>query len=438
MAGESFAPGTAESPLARDGRANPVPATDAVLARISTQDAALHAFVDVDEAGARDCARRCDQGQFPDGALRGMPVAVKEVIDVRGLHCGWGTPNHADRIPDEDAPAVQALRAAGAVVVGTTASTEYAIAAAPATLNPHDPTRTPGGSSSGSAAAVAAGMVALALGSQTIGSIVRPATYCGVFGLKPTFGAISSRMAMPLSPWLDHIGMLGLHLDDMRRGCVALFQPDPYDPHSEKIAPPDVGALSRRARVFVAHGPLDHRAQEPSLAAVQRARTIFHEAELLDGDCELPEAAHAGEALIDTLLCRDMARVHQRDYATNSGAMSARVRGLIETGRQITTAQYDDAVVRRGELRDRLREQLQDDVWLAPAVDSVAPKREEGTGSPALQGLWTLCGFPVLAAPCGKFEGLPVGVQLIAAPGREDLLFGAAAVLTEGIASSFS
>ncbi|MEJ2345542.1 MAG: amidase [Gammaproteobacteria bacterium] len=210
MEDELLSPGTGESPLARDGRVNATRATEAALARIGARDAGLHAFVDVDEAGACDAARRCDQGEFQDAPLRGMPVAIKEVVDVRGLHCGWGTAIHADRIPGDDAPAVQALRAAGAVVVGTTASTEYAIAAAPATLNPHDPTRTPGGSSSGSAAAVAAGMVALALGSQTIGSIVRPATYCGVFGLKPTFGAISTRMAMPLSPWLDHIGMLGL------------------------------------------------------------------------------------------------------------------------------------------------------------------------------------------------------------------------------------
>lgn len=438
MSSELPAPGTGESALAHSGRANAVSTTDAVLARIAAQDAALHAFVDVDEVGARDSARRCDQGEFQDGPLRGMPVAIKEVVDVRGLHCGWGTPIHADRIPGDDAPAVQALRAAGAVVVGTTASTEYAIAAAPATLNPHDPTRTPGGSSSGSAAAVAAGMVALALGSQTIGSIVRPATYCGIFGLKPTFGAISTRQAMPLSPWLDHIGMLGLHLDDMRRGCVALFQRDPHDPHSQLIPPPDADAPTARPRVFVAHGPLDHRAQQPSTAAVERARAIFHEAGLLGDDRALPDAARVGEAVIETLLCHDMARTYQQDYETNAGAMSARVRGLIETGQQISGAQYDDAVTQRGVLRDTLREQLQDDVWLTPAVDSVAPKRDEGTGSPALQGLWTLCGFPVLAAPCGKFDGLPVGVQLIAAPGREDLLFGAAAVLTEGIASSFS
>lgn len=196
----------------------------ACLNRITEREPEVRAFVDLRAADALAFARELDLGTpRADQVLYGAPVAIKEVFDVKGLLCGWGTPIHAERRPASDAPAVARLKRAGAVVVGTTVSTEYAIAAAGPSTNPCDPQRSPGGSSSGSAAAVAAGMVPLALGSQSIGSIVRPATYCGVFGLKPTRGAISTLGGMPLARELDHVGPIARHPEDLALACQVLF-----------------------------------------------------------------------------------------------------------------------------------------------------------------------------------------------------------------------
>lgn len=426
------------SSVVQQARGGAEPVVAETLQRIRARDPELHAFVQVDERAALDAARHCDRAASELGPLHGVPVAVKEVVDVEGLRCAWGTSIHAERVPTRDASAVAALRAAGAVIVGTTASTEYAIADAPPTRNPHDAARSPGGSSSGSAAAVAAGLVPLAIGTQSIGSIIRPATYCGIFGLKPTFGAVSTSGGMPLSPWLDHVGLLALHLEDLRLACAVLFRVDSDDAHSIAVPPPQPHALALRPAVTTVLGPFDNRVQGPSATAVRRAQDAFRAAGVMSADVTLPQQAEAAMDAVEVLLCHDMARFHGDDYDLHADAMSARVQGLIQTGRNIKPSQYDTAVLQRTTLRDALLSGLADRVWLAPATDSVAPPRQEGTGSPILQGIWTLCGFPVLAVPCGEVDGLPVGVQLIAAPGREELLFGAAACLTAAMQASAS
>ncbi len=425
------------SSVVQQARSGAEPVVAETLQRIGTHDPEVRAFVQVDER-ALDAARYCDRAASELGPLHGVPVAVKEVVDVGGLRCEWGTSIHAGRVPTRDASAVAALRDAGAVIVGTTASTEYAIADAPPTRNPHDAARSPGGSSSGSAAAVAAGLVPVAIGTQSIGSIIRPATYCGIFGLKPTFGAVSTRGGMPLSPWLDHVGLLALHLEDLRLACAALFRLDRDDPHSIAVPPPQPYALALRPAVATVLGPFDNRVQEPSATAVRRAQAAFRDAGVMTADVTLPQQAEAAMNAVEVLLCHDMARFHGDDYDRHANAMSVRVQGLIQTGRDIKPSQYDTAVLQRTTLREALLTSLAEQVWLAPATDSVAPPRQEGTGSPILQGIWTLCGFPVLAVPCGQVDGLPVGVQLIAAPGREELLFGAAACLTAAMRASAS
>jgi Asp-tRNA(Asn)/Glu-tRNA(Gln) amidotransferase A subunit family amidase len=200
----------------REGSCSAEELTAACLDRIHLMEPVVRAFVDLNSERALDESRDRDrQGAENRGILHGVPVAIKEIYDVAGFESTWGTPIHAGHRPTTDSDVARRLREAGAVVVGTTVSTEYAAAAAGPTTNPSDPSRTPGGSSSGSTAAVAASMVPIAMGSQTVGSIIRPTVYCGVFGLKPSRGAISSRGAMPLAQYLDHPGPITRHLDDM-------------------------------------------------------------------------------------------------------------------------------------------------------------------------------------------------------------------------------
>ncbi|MEO9161596.1 MAG: amidase [Casimicrobiaceae bacterium] len=391
----------------------------ACLERIASLEPRIHAFRDVvrpEEALAE--ARILDsRGEARVGALHGIPVAVKEIIDVKGMHCSWGTAIHQARVPDRDAVVVARLRAAGAVILGTTVSTEYAIGSAGPTTNPHDGSRTPGGSSSGAAAAVAARMAPLALGSQTVGSIVRPATYCGVYGLKPTHGAISARGVMPLSGALDHVGVLARTPADIALACRVLFDRD--SDWDNVVAP---------RRVYLVEGHLRERVETPSRTALERAQAALESSGASVLPRELPAEFIEAEACLDTILCRDIAANHGEDRDRAGAQMSQKLRDLVDRGRAVSDEQYAKAVARSRQYRESLLRLLEDDsIILAPATDGVAPLRSaEGTGSPLLQGLYSMTGLPALAVPCGTVGGLPVGVQLVAAPGREGLLVAAA------------
>ncbi|HJU23829.1 MAG TPA: amidase [Casimicrobiaceae bacterium] len=390
----------------------------ACLGEIESREGVVHAFRDrvatekaIAEARERDQAPRESRGP-----LHGVPVAVKEIIDVAGLRCEWGTPIHAGRVPRQDAPVVTRLREAGAVILGTTISTEHAIARAGPTTNPHDPTRSPGGSSSGSAAAVAACMVPLALGSQTVGSIVRPATYCGVYGLKPTFGSISRQGAMPLSAALDHVGFLARELDDLDLACRVLFD---RDPGQSKQPPP--------RRALLVEGPWPECIETASRTALARAQAAFEAGGIGITATSLPSEFVDAHATLETILMRDIAINHGADRDRPGDLMSERLRDLVDRGRRISDAQYADAIDRARGYRESLVRLLDDEtIILAPATDGIAPPiSAEGTGSARLQGLYTMAGLPALAVPCGMVDGLPVGVQLIALPQSEMLLIGA-------------
>ena len=404
--------------------------TAACLTRAAEREPQLRAFVELDPGGAMAQAQAADRAPRDGrGLLHGVPIAIKEIFDVAGLRCSWGTQIHAGRVPDADAAATRRFRAAGAVILGTTVSTEYAIADAGPTTNPRDPERTPGGSSSGSAAAVAAGLVPLALGSQTIGSIVRPSVYCGVYGLKPTKGAISALGAMALSPALDHPGPIARELDDIALACRVLFGVEPDDPESVAVVPPEARALPDGLSMLVVEGPLRDRIEPPSRTALARARAAFEAIGIRPRAHELPASFDEAADCQEVLLRHGTARNHGADRDRAGDRMSERVRSLVDGGRAITDAEGAAARSQALEYRAAIEQLLAGDtVILAAATDGVAPPRGDGsaTGSAALQGLWTLAGLPVLALPCGAVEGLPVGVQLIAAPGREDLLLAAA------------
>lgn len=387
----------------------------ASLARIAEVDGRIRAFREVTDTA--DAVSEALRARSLDGALQGVPVAVKEIIDVRGLHCSWGTPIHRTRVPIRDAVVVERLRAAGAVIVGTTVSTEYAIGAPGPTTNPHDPSRTPGGSSSGSAAAVAAGMVPVALGSQTVGSIVRPATYCGVYGLKPTHGAIDASGVMPLSSVLDHIGVLARTPADIALVCRALFD-----------RPPEWVDMGAPRRVHLVANPMQERVTADSHAALERARSSLVASGASVVSAQLPPEFNDAESCVNRILCRDIATNHGEDRDRAGDQMSAKLRELVDRGRSVGAEQYADAIARSRQLRNLLLLLLDDDsIILAAATDGVAPLQSaDGTGPPQLQGLYTLAGLPALAVPCGTIHGLPIGVQLVAGLGREGLLVAAA------------
>jgi Asp-tRNA(Asn)/Glu-tRNA(Gln) amidotransferase A subunit family amidase len=409
----------------------------ACLGRIAEREPTVRAFVDLDPDRALAQARAADRTPREGrGALHGVPVAIKEIFDVAGMRCAWGTPIHAGRVATADSAVARRFRAAGAVILGTTVSTEYAIANAGPTTNPHDSARTPGGSSSGSAAAVAAGMVPLALASQTIGSIVRPATYCGVYGLKPTKGAISCLGGMALSPALDHPGPVARETADIALACRVLFGVEADDPESMAVAPPELRPAPPGLRVLLVEGPLRARIEPPSREALDRARAALEASGLTVRAHGLPASFESAEGCQDILLCCGVAQHHGGDRDQAGDRMSERVRGLIDRGRTISDTGHEAALAEAGGYRAALMELLAGDtVILAAAADGVAPPRGDGsaTGSPLLQGLWTLTGLPALAMPCGLYGGLPIGVQLIAAPGREDLLLAAAGLARKNL-----
>ena len=420
----------ASAEAVREGRCTSVQLVDDCLRRIVAREPMVRAFRDLDFDGARSQAKARDSAPV-HGALNGVPVAVKECYDVEGRLCTWGTPIHSNRRGQSDAVLVERLREAGAVIVGTTIATEYAIADAGPTTNPHDPDLTPGGSSSGSAAAVAAGMVPMAIGSQAVGSIVRPSVYCGVYGLKPTKGAISGRGGMPLSQFLDHPGPIARHPDDLALSCEVLFRKDPEDTYSRSITAPIYKDTPKDLTVLVVEGPLAHRIETPSRNALNQARQSFKIAGASVVEHRLPEKFSSHFACLEKILAYECALNHGNDRDSHGDLMSARMRQIVDDGRQISEADYRTALEEAKYYRDTLLKLLSGNTLiLAAPADSVAPLiSETGTGSNQLQGLWSLTWLPVLAVPIGKAHRLPIGVQLIASDGREDLLLSSCSLI---------
>jgi Asp-tRNA(Asn)/Glu-tRNA(Gln) amidotransferase A subunit family amidase len=418
----------------REGLCTSEELVSACLARIEEREPIVRAFVDLQPERAIESARERDrQGTNDRGVLHGVPVAIKEIYDVAGFESTWGSPVHAGRIPETDADVTKKLRNAGAVIIGTTVSTEYAAAAAGPTTNPSNPNRTPGGSSSGSTAAVAASMVPLAIGSQTIGSIVRPAVYCGVFGLKPSRGAIGSRGAMPLAQYLDHPGPLARHLDDLILACQSLFFRDSGDPYSADVAPPAAIEAPPGLRLLYMEGPLRHRIETPTQTALERARKACEDAGHTFEEVDLPASFDNTEPHMLTVFGYEVAKNHAGDRDRSGDLMSPKMREIIDLGRAISEEAYDTAKEEIEKLKLEIAPIVSGDtVVLAPAVDSYAPSIEDvGTGPNNLQGLPTALGLPSLAVPCGLVDDLPVGVQLFAPTGREDLLIAAARLISD-------
>ncbi|MCC5859960.1 MAG: amidase [Ectothiorhodospiraceae bacterium] len=393
------------------------------LRAIEEKEPAVGAFVDMlpgqaleraDALDALESARR--------GPLQGLPIAVKEIIDVAGALCPLGAPSlHPGRRPATTAALVRMLGEAGAVVTGITVSTEYAIAAAGKTRNPHAPDRTPGGSSSGSAAAVAAGMVPFALGSQTIGSIIRPAAYCGVVGFKPTFGVLSTDGMLILSPALDHAGFIARSVALIRQ-VMAVMTGMAREPMPFRVRPV--------APWFA------EPCEPPVRDALADAAVCFRTGGLLGAPFAVPEAVRLAEAgIVETLLNHDLAHRHGATLRGGWERVSDALKALVEAGERIGQSAYQAAVTGQRDITDTLHSGLQPgDVLLAPATTGVAPLFAEGRGERAPQRLWTLAGMPAVTVPVRWEQGLPVGVQLVGRRDQDVVVLNAAAWLERTLA----
>ncbi len=408
--------------LIRDGKLSAEELTRACLARIEQREPQVHAWTFLDPEHALNQARAADQARRvgrPTGSLHGVPVGVKDIFDTRDMPTENGTVLHAGRRCSEDATAVSRLRAAGAIVIGKTVTTELAVYTPGSTRNPHDPERTPGGSSSGSAAAVADGMVPLALGSQTNGSVIRPAAYCGVVGFKPSFGLIPRYRVLHQSRLLDHVGVFARTVEDAALLTENLVGHDSRDHDTYPQARPPLRSVA------MSDPPVRPRLAFVKTRVWDQAEAVTQAAfaELVEHLGEDVDTVNLPAAFDDAIECHRL--IHETDLAFSFAAeyergrdrLSERLREMIENGQRTLAVDYRGAIERRALLLTLLGELLnQYDALLTPATTGVAPLGT-ATGSPVFCSLWTLCGVPAISLPLLQDEaGLPLGVQLVGKP----------------------
>jgi len=387
--------------------------------RLDAREATLQAWVVLAREPAIAAARALDRGADA-GLLHGVPIGVKDIMATRDLPTGCGSPIYRDWRPPYDAAVVALARRAGAVVIGKTVTTEFASSDPGPTVNPHDPNRTPGGSSSGSAAAVAAGMVPLATGTQTAGSIVRPAAFCGVAGYKPSFGLIDPTGVKPLAVTLDTVGVLGASVVD-----VALFV--------EAVSGLPLLAAAERAgrprRIGLCRSPAWDEASADMQAAFLSLPDRLAGAEIVE--CILPAEAAQALAAHKRIMAFEAARALAYEADAHWSSLSPKLRDLLAEGRAIGRADYarDRALVPW--LMAAIEAAFADvDVLITPSAAGVAPLTAAGTGDPVFNRLWTLAGTPAVTVPGLRDPaGLPLGVQVIAPVGRDAVAIEAAAWL---------
>ncbi|HSL27816.1 MAG TPA: amidase [Anaerolineales bacterium] len=348
---------------------------------------------------------------YPDLVKRplmfGAPLGVKDIFYVEGVPTKAGSRLPAETFQGREANSVSRLRDAGALFFGKTVTTEFAYFSPGPTRNPHNLEHTPGGSSSGSAAAVAAGFCHIALGTQTIGSIIRPASFCGVVGLKPTYDRISREGVIPLSPSLDHVGFFVPDVESALNAARVL-----YTDWDEPVEPAKVPRLGVPSGVYL------ESVSAESQAHFERLYKRFEEAGYEVGQIEImPDFAEV-RARHDAILSAEAAQVHAQWFGSHEELYSQKFTELIRRGQKISESQLQDALTAREGFRADLRRTFLDnniDLWVCPSTIGPAPKGLESTGDPIMNLPWTQAGLPALNLPAGTSqEGLPLGLQLVA------------------------
>ena len=407
--------------LIREGVISSQQLVEACLVRIREVDTPVQAWAFLDPDHALAQARAADEHRLsgqPTGALHGVPVGIKDIFDTADMPTENGSVLHAGRTPSRDAAVVSRLRAAGAVIMGKTVTTEFAYFSPGKTRNPHNPEHTPGGSSSGSAAAVAAEMVPLALGSQTNGSTIRPAAYCGVVGFKPTHGLISRHGVFALSRTLDHVGLFARTIDDIALLAEQLTGYDERDPDTRP-----------RARIPFTEVAAQEPPLPPMFAFIKTPMWERADEDTKQGFAEIVEQLGSQVEVVElfpsateawpwhqTIMSAEMAANLEREWTAGRDRLSEQLRSQIERGREVRAIDYQRALQQGAPIHASFVELFEQryDAILTPAAPGPAPKGLASTGDPSFCTLWTLCGMPAISLPLLQgANGLPIGVQLV-------------------------
>jgi len=414
----------------------------ACLERVREVEGDVQAWAFLDPEYALTQARARDEYRLTGraiGPLHGVPVGLKDIIDTADMPTENGSVLHAGRTPSRDATVVAMLRAAGAVIMGKTVTTEFATRTPGKTRNPHNPAHTPGGSSSGSAAAVAAGMVPLALGSQTTGSTIRPASFCGVFGFKPTHGLIPRYGMWQLSRSLDHVGLFARSVEDVALLMEVLVGHDERDPDSRPRARAPYREIAAEEPplppvfAFVKTSLWDRLDPDATAAFAELVDHLGKQVE----EVEIVTTADDFLAWHEQVSGPEVAMNLRREWEHGREQLSPALRVRIERGLHVRGIDYVTALARIPALSasfTELFEQRYDAILTAPAFGT-APAGLESTGDPAMCSLWTLCGMPALSLPLMRgANGLPLGVQLVGPRGGDARLLRTARWLAASIA----
>ena len=420
--------------LIRDRQLSPVELVESLLGRVDSLESRLNAWVYLDRETALSDAeqKRADLGTGNSiGPLHGVPIGLKDIYYTAGIPTTACSKVYADFVPTYDATTVALLKGAGAIMLGKTVTTEFACLDPSPTLNPWNPAHTPGGSSSGSAVAVATGMCPAALGSQTVGSVLRPASYNGVVGLKPTYGRVSRYGVIPVSWSLDTMGWMARTVEDAALLLQVMAGYDPEDPVASRLEIPDfltVLEAPQAPRIGLIRGFFHENADTETRQHVSGIVERLSQAGATVEELSLPDSF--GTAIEDqrTIMSVEAASFHQPMYERQAQDYQPKLREMLRHGLEIDGVSYSRALERRRHFitdMELLAEKA--DVLLTPSTPTPALADLTNTGNTIFQGPWTSCGLPAISVPSGLAEsGLPLGIQLIAAPFQEPRLLAAA------------
>jgi len=400
----------------RTGKLSPVEYVESLFRVIDGIEGRLQAWVTIDRGRVMEDARACEaeaRAWKLRGPLHGVPVGVKDIFYTQGLRTTMGSTVFKDFVPDVDARAVTKLKEAGAIVMGKTVTTVFANLDPGPTRNPWNLEHTPGGSSSGSAAAVAARMCPAAIGSQTVGSVGRPAAFCGVASIVPAQERISLSKVFPLAWSLDHVGAFARSVADLEVMLDAMTE-----------SPIERFSITKPVRVGVVRDFFYENATQDARALNDRLATQLANAGFQVREARLPGIFELQQVILKTILRAETASIHERLFAKHADTYGPKLRALIETGMLIHAGDYVAARrLRRKYQREMARLFEHFDVLMTPAAKGAAPRGIETTGDPVMNGPWTLTNFPTMTLPHAlTTDGLPIGVQLTGPPMKEGLL----------------
>ncbi|MEE8421525.1 MAG: amidase [Dehalococcoidia bacterium] len=369
------------------------------------------------------------EARFPEPAARpalyGLPVAIKDIFNVDGLPTRAGTAVPSELFEGPEASCVTRLKEAGALIAGKSVTTEFAYFEPGATRNPHNREHTPGGSSSGSAAAVAAGLVSLALGSQTVGSVIRPAAFCGVAGFKPSYGRIATDGVIAYSPSVDHVGAFAPDAAGLALVAAVLLDGWQTAVHD--------GRAGQRPVIGVPEGAYLDQAEPEGRAAFDRHVALLREAGFDVRSVDALDDIEAVSRRHRDIATAEFAEVHEQWFAQYGALYRPRTALLVEAGREVSAQEREAGRASIGELGQRLQALMDEhgiDVWASPPATGPAPLGLGSTGNPAMNLPWTHAGMPAVTLPAGTAgNGLPLGFQLSARFGADEQLLAWAQTL---------